>query len=207
MGSEDEPIVLPDIDARLAKLKSFETDLVNPEVERARQILRRLFDMDISLLRPLGVLTYHGSLQYNDPVNLDVDVDFFLISNLSIHHGFNILEQLGEVLVGSCLWPRKPCDTNMGCSSIDQIKKGLTETGTNPKYETFPELNASLMLSSALLYPDQEPQLRVLQREVRKIIQGHQWLHDNVVLTLDDAIHIREERRRGLSASSACLVG
>lgn len=76
-GKNEPEISLPEIDSQLAQLKYFETDLQNDEVAKARIALLRVFDPQFQWFQSQRIIvTYHGSLQYNDPRNLDVDVEF-----------------------------------------------------------------------------------------------------------------------------------
>lgn len=69
---EQKKVPLPGIDDKLAQLKFYETDLENDEVKKAVKAMRRILDPYFKWFQSRQVvITYHGSLQYNDPRNLD----------------------------------------------------------------------------------------------------------------------------------------
>lgn len=202
-GNESE-IALPEIDRKLLQLRQFETDLQNNEVTEAITALRRVFDLQFERLTSLNiVITYHGSLQYNDPLNLDADVEF-MGDNLKFEDVKDKFLEAERELRKPDVWPRKTCDTNFGVCSIGEIRERLKEFDgkkhydPNPKedYDFDPALDASLILSSKVLYENQKPQLEYLQGEVRKLIAGSQWLREGVLHKLNSVIGVRQERRR-----------
>jgi len=202
-GNEAE-IELPEIDSRLAQLRGFETDLQNDEVAKAITALHKVFDPQLEWFTSHGVvITYHGSLQYNDPRNLDADVEF-MGDNLEFKDIKDRISKAEDELQEPGVWPRKNCDTNFGHCSIGKIRKELKEFegeehyNPNPEedYDFNPELDASLILSSKVLFESQRPQLEGLQKKVRRLIAENQWLKEGVLYELTDVVNIRQERRR-----------
>lgn len=196
-------IVLPDIDIKLVQLKYCETDLRNDGVEKAKIALHRVFDPRFKWFQSRNIIiTYHGSLQYNDPSNLDLDVEFAR-DNLVLKDVRGMIRELENEFKKPGVWPREKCDTNFGVSSISGIKRGLREFegkkhyDPNPKedYDSNPELDASLILSSKALYGNQEPQLEDLRKKIRKLLAGNQWLREGVLSVLTGVVSVRQKRR------------
>lgn len=211
MSSENKgtEIKLPEIDNKLMQLKSFEADLQNEEVVRARAALRKVFDPKFEWLNSQGIIiTFHGSLQYSDPHNLDVDVELVGGDNLFFDESMRkIIAEFGKKFEEFGTWPRKNCDTNIGVSSIDTIRNSLSslkkEGGRyyNPKeeYEAFPHTDAALILSSAVLYESQKPQLEILRGQVRQLILNNSFLRKGVLDELNGVIKVRQKRREEIS--------
>lgn len=203
-GKESE-IALPEIDSKLTQLKHFETDLQNDEVTKAIIALHRVFDPQFEWFASRNiVITYHGSLQYNDPRNLDIDVEF-MGDNLEFKDVKEMEREVENELEKPGVWPRENCDTNFGICGISKIKRGLKEFegeryDPNPKddRDLNPELDASLILSSKVLYESQKPQLEALQKEVRKLIAGNRWLREGVLYELTDVVKVRQSRRKAI---------
>lgn len=201
-GNELE-VALSRIDSRLLQLRQFETDLQNDEVTRAITALHKVFDPQFEWFASRNIIiTYHGSLQYNDPRNLDADVEF-MGDNLGFKDIKNKFLEGERELIKPGVWPRANCETNFGNCSISKIRKGLEEFegkhyDPNPKEDLDfdPALEAALMLSSKVLYESQKPQLEALQEEVRKLIAGNQWLKEGVLYELTDVVKVRQSRRQ-----------
>lgn len=202
-------IKLPEIDNRLAELKSFEADLQNEEVVRARVALRKVFDPKFEWLNSQGIIiTFHGSLQYSDPHDLDVDVEFVGGDNLFFDESMRkIIAEFDKKFEESGVWPRKNCDTNIGVSSIGTIKNSLSSLekegvrSYDPKeeYEAFPHTDAALILNSAVLYESQKPQLEILRGQVRQLISNNSFLREGVLDELSGVIKVRQKRREEIS--------
>lgn len=202
-GKNEPEISLPEIDSQLAQLKYFETDLQNDEVAKARIALLRVFDPQFQWFQSQRIIvTYHGSLQYNDPRNLDVDVEF-MGNNLGLKDVISKCSEIEDALKKTNAWPRKNCYTNFGVCSINGIRNDLKElekenyaSDFKEDQELNPELVAALILSSKVLYEVQRPQLGILQQETRKLILENPWLRRGVYNTLTDVIVTRQNRRK-----------
>jgi hypothetical protein len=193
-------IILPGIDSKLAELKFFETDLQNEEVARAKTVLRLVFDTKLKWLESRGIIvTYHGSLQYNDPVNLDVDMNF-IGENISSHDkDLKKIWDDTEAVLGT-FWSRKRCDIDFNAITMKGIEDDLEQSGSRgydsvEDSDFYPELKAAVILSSAVLFESQKPQLEVKKKEVRTLIANNPRLRDGVVNVLADVIKTREKRR------------
>ena len=201
-GNEAE-IELPEIDSRLAQLRGFETDLQNDEVAKAITALHKVFDPQLEWFTSHGVvITYHGSLQYNDPRNLDADVEF-MGDDLEFEDIKDKMIKAEDALQEPGVWPRKNFDANFGHCSVDKIGEELKEFegkdhySPNPEedYDFNPELDASLILSSKVLYENQKPLLEGLQKKVRRLIAENQWLMEGVLHVLTTVVSVRQNRR------------
>jgi len=201
-GNESE-IALPEIDSKLVQLKQFETDLQNDEVTKAITALHRVFDPQFEWFASHNiVITYHGSLQYNDPRNLDADVEF-MGDNLEFKDVKDKRFEAEDELEKPGVWSRENCDTNFGISSISKIRRELKELegehyDPDPKEDRDfnPEFGASLILSSKVLFESQKPLLEGLQKKVRRLIAENQWLNEGVLHELTDVVRERQSRRR-----------
>lgn len=148
------------------------------------------------------IITYHGSLQYNDPRDLDVDVEF-MGHSLGFKDVKEMEREVENELEKPGVWPRENCDTNFGICSISKIKRDLKELeghryGPNSKEDRDLnlELEASLILSSKVLYESQRPQLEAIQEEVRRLITENQWLKEGVLHQLTGVVVVRQNRRK-----------
>jgi len=197
-------ISLPDIDSKLAELKFYETDLQNEEVTKAKQILHTVFDPKLEWFQSRDIIvTYHGSLQYNDPRDRDVDIDFI---------GENIIAgDLKEMFVDKLqnVWPRTLGGSiDLDVITVDDIKRDLERLEDEDKHrlegeegpDVYPELNASIILSSAVLFESQKSQLEVKRQEVRSLIANNPRLREGVLDTLTEVIKTRKERREEISS-------
>lgn len=200
---ETKSITVANIDSLLGKLKVFESDQINEEVERAIQAVHRLIDPRFSWFETHGIIvTYHGSLQYHDPKNLDVDL-YFVGLNIEYEDVEHVYDELEEKFTQPGIWPRQPCDTNFGIASIKKIDEELKNFDSESNYgadaqgygDFYPESSASYILSSALLYEEQRNGLKVLQMQIRDRLSRNRWLREGVFDSLSGAIQIREERR------------
>lgn len=196
-------VKLSNIDSKLRQLKIFETDLRNDEVSKARQALHAVFDPRLEWFKSHNiVITYHGSLQYNDPDNLDVDIELIATGDPLPREDFKkISNELEKDFTKSGVWPRKNCETNIGMLSMDTIREGLRQrqsekdSDVKEDSEVYVDTDAALILSSAVLYDEQLPQLENLRRQVRQLITSDQWLKERVAGTLGEAIKVRQGRR------------
>jgi len=201
--NEQNEIPLPEIDAQLAQLKIFETDQVNEEVVRSREAMRRVLDPHLEWFNERKVVvTYHGSLQYHDPRNLDADIVF-----ISQDVDYNNPEMRTRITDFETAfrqpgaWPRQPTDTNFNVVTISGIQRDLGRLEENARYDSGNDenppaaLEASFILSSALLYPDQQPQMANYQTQTRRLIRDNEWLREGVLENLEYTVNERQVRR------------
>ncbi len=198
---EMEQNPLEEIDKKLAILKGFETDLHNQEVEQARVSIASIIEGDIDWLNTQRmVATCHGSLQYNDPRNLDGDIMFITDTpGLSITNPeYNSHEYaMGEILSLPKMWPRVPFEPEFYIVNISNFEQmlSLVEAGTATELDVERLSNAGYVLSSALINSTQEKLFRELQQKVRSIAEGSKWLRESIIENLNNAITIRKIRR------------
>ena len=201
-NNKNSEMSLPDIDEKLKKLKSFEKDLVNEEVDKARECLATVFAPELEWFNSRGIiLTTHGSVLYKDPRNLDVDMDF-VGENISYKDLKEKWKKAEDELKSS--WPRKNCDVDFGIITVEGIEsdfKQLEAQGQDlgDEADLTPDLNASSVLSSAVLFESQRPKLEAKQREVRSLLVNNPKLREGVLMTLTGVIKTREERRREIT--------
>ena len=126
---EGQPTIsIPEIDRRLKALKRFETDLQNPEVEKARAAIRQIVGSKMPWFNEHDIaVIYHGSLQYNDPRNLDVDL-VFIGEPPHFDELNSVKQELEDAFTQSGAWPRYPCETNFGYASLELIRRELELT-------------------------------------------------------------------------------
>jgi hypothetical protein len=197
-------ITLPDIEPKLSELKLFETDLRNPEVEKAKIILHEVFDPQFEWFNSRNIIvTYHGSLQYSDPKNLDVDISF--IGDDKLTYGDMAEKEVELENEFQKKWPRKKCETDFSILTIKDIKDesdklkrqfGEEHMPNGEDDDIFPPLQSAIILSSKLLYESQKPLLLGKENEVRKIIAEDEWLRREVGKELDGVIGERKKRRK-----------
>lgn len=198
-------ISLPDIDSKLAELKFFETDLQNEEVDKAKQALRTVFAPKFEWFDSRNiVIVYHGSLQYNDPHNLDADMDF-IGENITAGDLVGLLGDLSDQLKD--LLPRKKCGIDSCPITVADIKEDLKSLEREEQHrldgegkpDFFPDDNAASVLSSEVLFESQRPKLEVKKDEVRKLIANNPRLRKGVIEALGEVIETRKKRREEIS--------
>jgi hypothetical protein len=200
--SHERTSPLAEIDARLVRLKTFETDLQNDETQRARQVMRTIVEPRLSWFDERGIaVTYHGSLQYNDPRNLDVDIAFVPMENLPQDEKQGMHNELHDAFTQPGVWPGEGCTTNFEWVDFERISKVAEEMGDSPfdpadeSKDIGATYSACYVLSSPLLFESQRNLLQQSQQKIRQIAAKSKWLRDAMVSALDETIQIREERR------------
>ncbi|GEM_PF-4459130 len=174
-----------DVVGALAELKTFETDLVNQEAQKARTILRDFFSGSLGYANASGcALTMHGSLVYNDPKNLDADVTIVSdkLPSGVMRHFWKLQLELED------LWPWKGL-TDMSFAIIEEMNKDDLH---------YDDLMLSLVLSSGLIYPENRQQVAIhedYKNMALKILEENPALTTGVILALNSAIAVRKARR------------
>lgn len=187
------------ISDRLSQLKRFETDLHNDEVVRAKTSMEQILRPRFPWFDARGiVITYHGSLQYNDPVHLDVDMQF-VSENVHYEEFRETCQVLEHEFMHPGAWPRGRCDTNFLFTSLVEMKQEVDEKGDstyNPdEDDQIADLAASLVLSSRLLFDSQSSLLAQFQAETKQLALKSKWLGDGIIYLLENTIAIRQQRR------------
>lgn len=206
--SEKSLFPLPEIDAKLERLTLLENDRKNESVDKMLLFLRDKLKVYLGTMNDIGVVALvHGSLQYNDPRNLDVDLGFF-----SQDKSFKELRWLSryiqeEIETSTYLDGLEPIgkhkDSNLSTSSIKEIREELLLVDKKGSYsvqeDIFAELSASKLLSAKLLFndPKQIEILEDLRIEGRKLLKSSRWLREGVNEILDEVFLDRESNRSG----------
>lgn len=189
----------------LQNLKPFETDRPhgeNDEVDKALKIIREIFEPGREgLVEDEFIPIYHGSLQYHDPHNLDVDIAFASeeIDEPDYQGMISTYEPRFQERIDD--WPRERCDTNFGKASLEDIRrqaKYYNETGIYDVNRNDQVDQASEILSSVLLFPEQAPLLQKLKAEVLDVARGCTILRRGIIADLEETLDIRRERRKEL---------
>lgn len=192
---------LASIGKRLDTLRGYETDRRDPEVEKAVLVIREILEPCLPWFEKHGiVITYHGSLQYNDPRNLDVDLGF-----ISLDKPWEVVWRMDKYLEDSFVqqnvWPRENCITDMTWLQIRDIAREAA-IYTNLPYRHddrdnhIVDLTATLVMTSALLDEKQRPLYRKYRGQVWQIASDSRWLREGIAYILDSVIEEREERRK-----------
>jgi hypothetical protein len=201
-GGSERHSPLSKIDARLARLKVFEADLHNDEVEAAKASMKRILEPRLSWFDQKGIaVTYHGSLQYNDPKELDVDISYIAGTKLPQGEELEMEQEINNDFSVSGAWPREQCDTNFSWPSVDAIKREVQARGDSEYDPEDVEQDAdrwgAYILSSPVLFASQTELLGRYQQEIRQLAGESKWLRDGIVYSLDSAIRVRMMRRQG----------
>lgn len=203
---ENQPsIILPEIDKKLRVLKRFETDLKDPEVEQAKTAMHTVIAPHLPWLNDQNIVaTYHGSLQYGDPRNLDVDIAL-ISEDLKYEAVASLISALEKAFVQPGAWPRETSETDLYYVSITEIRRELAQLQGKKRYSYardfdryYADMDSSFILSSALLFEEQRSLLSRYQNEIRVLVQNNPWLKGGIINSLNRAIKIRQERRREL---------
>jgi hypothetical protein len=194
-------IELTSIDAKLKRLRVFETDLKNPEVDRAQEAIRRVFRPHLDWFHSREIaITYHGSLQFHDPVNLDIDVAL-LGQSATFAEVDPVLAQVENEFTKPGVWPRSPAHTDIVYISMEQMQRHLKRIPSDTPHiegrfiDVSSDLIAATAISSLLVFPEQQDLFTGMDQQARKIMSQHRWLREGVEKILDHAIEVRLERR------------
>src|SRR5579859_5699268 len=194
-------VEMQQINTLLAQLQYYETDLKNDEVERAVAITLETFAKHKNWFLQHGVIaTYHGSLLYHDPKNLDADVVCFT-RKWTTREELDYILAIGREFDRLTTWPRMPFDEDVSFFSIDKIRQEISfaHRGAIPKdSEEDGSYNAAMLLSSQLLFPEQEGLYREMQEEILTFAQEDPLLRHGIIAALQQCIDIRQERRSSL---------
>lgn len=176
----------------------------NPSDPRVSTALEILHTTIFTLERKALLLSNHviaimtGSLQYKDPINLDVDIHFqgrqenqFAMVEPLLYTIEQELEQLPN-------WPVGRCDPNFGTSSLERLRDWLKrkqQGHTDEIEDILAGIVVSEVLTGEAFFPEQKGQLASLRRDVNTILRQSPALRQQVIEELQDVIRIRDERR------------
>jgi hypothetical protein len=148
------------------------------------------------------VLAYSGSLQYHDPFNLDIDLTLFsMYATPTEQRGimFNVLEPAFQQNASD--WPRGEVELDIGHRGLDELKAEADEFElilTKEEAESrgnFAADRCAELISSALVFPDQQELYEQMQKKSWELLATHPRLRAATMKVLTDTIDTREERR------------
>ncbi|MEO8582030.1 MAG: hypothetical protein ABI425_05670 [Patescibacteria group bacterium] len=199
------------IDQLLAKLKFFEeTNPPNDNVDRAFACIDEVIDQKQTeyrqkLIDNKVLVTYHGSLQFNDPRNLDLDLVFTAVDESSLALVNNTIDKLEAECEQIDNWPtlgnnQGHCDTNFNRFSIEQVEIDLKRMSIenkviDPEYD-FIDLYVGILLSSKVLFPEQEVLFEIFQQKAKSYLHQSTVLRKAITELLEDILKTRQERKR-----------
>lgn len=182
------------IDQALTTLKGFEKDRIDPRVEAARNFLRDFLTPHKPWMEDNNLIaTIHGSMQYNDPVNLDSDLVF-----VGEDHTRETFEEMhkGIELPLRTQWPTGNRNVEVSFSTIQEMQDDIDEGKDPHDDDTYGPLTASYILSGMPVFPEDEPKLAVLRSQAKEILKTNPEFRKATMDILTDTIAIRQERRQ-----------
>lgn len=213
----------PEITNRISKLKEFETqNTPDPRVQEALGIIKSVMILDRRMLIQNNTLAiYYGSLLFNDPRNLDVDLELVETTHRK-DAMFNFTDRKNFEFEDIPNWPRTPanngeCSAHLGYTSIQKIEgviKDFCHKEAEENWKWIPDPNSdeedeqwdfdraasnlSLVLTGGLLYPQQQAFHREMKGQVWRLLESYPIIQAPVAKHLQDCIEIREQRRSRL---------
>lgn len=181
----------------------------NESVEQANEIIAYLLNQHRQeLVSHNALVLIEGSLQYGDPVNLDVDLSFITRTEQSKSEVAETVRRIDAILSRVPDWPnmgtnRGHCETNFNFTSIEEFLRhtdlldAIVASGEDPDDFTYiPELTASSLLTAKLIFPEQALLRREYRSEVEALLSQSGSLSAAVKKVLAAAIEHRESRRQ-----------
>lgn len=149
------------------------------------------------------LVTYHGSLQYQDPVNLDLDLAFTTLDKKTEKAVYRpVILKLEDEFLELPNWPkmgrnRGRCDTNFAIFSIEELRQDAKQINKQGEYdeEECTELHAAYILTSRILFPEQFGLAQNFKTEIDSILATSPVLTQAVIGCLNETISIRKERK------------
>jgi len=196
---------MPHIIALVDELAQFQRN--NPshlKVSEAMGMVHKvLYRHKSELLWHRVVVTYHGSLLYNDPRNLDLDLGFTTSSEVGLLMNENYIQDIMDEFEALPTWPimghnNGHCDTNFVWFSIEGIQNDVAalEAGRlvfDNELDML-DINASALLTSPPLFPEQAELLYEFIQHVYQLLEGSLILRRVIARPLEEAVAIRKER-------------
>lgn len=207
----DTEVEMATIDRLIAELQIIEnTNPPNEYVDRAFAAIDDVIDKNEKRYKDYFtnnkiLVTYHGSLQYNDPRNLDLDLVFISKDTQTLDQAEPIIEELTQHFEHIEDWPEMGnneghCDTNINNFSMEEITTEVTELiASNRAVDTekdFLDLYIGCLLNSGLLFPEQEELFEEFRIEAKKLLLKSATLRKAVIENLQDVLKTRQERKR-----------
>ncbi len=193
-ASQSESSELAEIDSLLEQLREFEGESKAIDKPRAKNVLATIIPLlqeHKDWLLANGIIaTYHGSLQYNDPVHADLDISFFSSSPLTEEQKQRLwaLERQYDVLSRI---------TNQGAPnflfySLEELTGNI---GKTERVEGMNTLAACEMRSSKTFFSEQEGPYGELRSEVRRVLGENPHFRQEVTVGLQEVLNQRALRR------------
>jgi hypothetical protein len=194
-GTRNVDVEMLQLEQHLATLKTFETDRQDPQVEHARKVLRDFLTPYRTRLAENGLIpTIHGSMQYHDPRNLDSDLTF-LGENTLPHDTY--MELIFETITKQLedIWPTGDLNVEVGTITFEEIQADIDSNRDPFDADIFLGSNASIILSSMPLYPEDTDALDALRDKTKSLLRAHPNFLQKTIQVLQQTIDIRRERR------------
>ena len=196
------------IETLIKRLEDFErSNASNGDVQKALEITDRQLQPYKEILVGNDFLAiYHGSLQYRDPRNLDIDIIFFTESETERLRLRKIQLQIQGDFESLDNWPNVGrnnghCDTNFITYSLGQIKDAIEYCqahGIRLPYEELdidPDAAVSYILTSKLIYPEQTDLFDKFKLVAHQLLREYPVLRIAVIEELENTLDIRALRR------------
>lgn len=212
VGAQEEAVKneIQEIQDLLQKLKGYETDRphgMNDETDRAVAEVGRVCSQFREIVDREGIiLTLHGSLQYHDPHNLDIDLTMFSAKD-SKEQYLALTPPLEEAFDGEKKtvknWPREEAMTNFDYKGLDELEANAQLLEGDPDTDNLDiSMAADFMaelLSSVLIFPHQQALFATFQAEGWRMLQKYPILRAKTKEELESVVTVREERRQELT--------
>ncbi|RJR29776.1 hypothetical protein C4564_01710 [Candidatus Microgenomates bacterium] len=195
------------IDMLINQLQNFEaTNPPDTNVLTAWKIMYASLEPFKRALNNNDVVTIiHGSMQYNDPHHLDLDLAFVARDDQQIRNGYIAikLDKIQDAFEGLNNWPslgenQGHCHAEITPFSIEKIKKDAQayESGARvfDGQNDSADLFLAYILSSKLVYPEQEEMYREMQNQAQGILRSSPILRNAVTKVLEETLKTRQER-------------
>lgn len=201
-------------ETEMAQIESLIEELVvfeknNPpdeRVDRAFASIDEVIDEQRDyFIRKKILITYHGSLQFNDPRQLDLDLVFTSQDGLTLHQGQHIIQRLEEEFELVEDWPEigeneGKCDTNFTSFSMEELDDDLMNIVAEDRKiddeKDFIDLHITYLLTSKALFSDQEELLAEFKTQAKELLSQSQILRESVISVLQKIIETRRERKK-----------
>ena len=170
----------------------------NDIADDALRITRKSFER----FRPFfvashAIVTYHGSIQYHDAINLDVDI--IIISDKKTPRViFESAYKLQNEMNNLESWPTGKCETNFAFLTLDQIEKETKLFNRGVQYDRNIHLDSMLgscILTSELIFPKQQKDFDKIKNKFTDILKASPVLLGATIEEVEDCIKTRKERR------------
>lgn len=194
------------INEYISELKKCESTQKNPNVDTALAIINEIVTPYLPWFNQHGiVVTCHGSLQYHDPRNLDVDIQL-VSANITFSQISQIICELESKFEECNNWPTPRCDPDFGLSDITDIKYELEKLDQNlvrgfydnrvNNDDYYCSLSGSMILSSKPLYESQNALLSNYRAQVIELCIQNIYLREGIEYWLYETLEIRRKRRK-----------